>query len=266
MKSEHINEIKGFIILAVGMILLASFISFVPEDLSWYTSYPNIPAHNLIRITGAYLAGSFFFVFGYSAYSLVVFLFFWSWNKFCSREIRFTAPKLISSLVLMSVVSSLLAMIAVKDLETRFERGGTVGLVISAFLIRYLGPTGAYIILSVLGALALIIAGEFLITPLFIKFFGQLQGVSGILQEKIKDKKFEMTRPQLKAGAPLLKKKDNESLEKEKSKKVGVEDKKEDEKKLEPNIKSSETKPEKPKITIALPSIFKAKDEKKEEE
>ncbi len=256
MKQEHINEIKGFIILAVGMILLASFISFVPDDLRWYTSFPNIPAHNLIRITGAYLAGSSFFIFGYSAYSLVVFLFFWSWNKFCSREIRFTVPKLISSLVLMGVLSSLLAMIAVKDLGTRFERGGTVGLVISDFLVHYLGPTGAYIILSVLGALALIIAGEFLITPLFVKFLGRLQGVGGILQEKIKDKKFEIPRQQLKPAA-VLKKKEIEDFQKEKPKKNLIEDKKEEE---------PEPKPEKPKITIALPSVFKAKEEKKEED
>ena len=78
MKQEHINEIKAIIILAVAAILLASLVSFVPEDLPWYVSQPNIPAKNLIRGTGAYVAGSLFFVFGYSAYFMVVFLFFWS--------------------------------------------------------------------------------------------------------------------------------------------------------------------------------------------
>ena len=62
MKKEHINEIKGIIILALGIILLASLVSFVPEDLSWFTSNPNVPAHNWIRITGAYIAGLSFFI------------------------------------------------------------------------------------------------------------------------------------------------------------------------------------------------------------
>jgi len=100
MKEEHINEIKAVIIFAFGIIFLASFVSFIPEDLSWYTSNPNVPAKNLIRITGAYAAGSLFFVFGYSAYALVAFLFFWSWNKFVSRELHFTFAKLISFLIL----------------------------------------------------------------------------------------------------------------------------------------------------------------------
>ncbi|VAW14071.1 hypothetical protein MNBD_BACTEROID05-881 [hydrothermal vent metagenome] len=95
MKEEHINEIKAIIILAFGMIFLASLISFVPDDLPWYTSNPNVPTQNLIRITGAYLSGTLFFVFGYSSYFLVVFLFFWAWNKFTSQEISFTVSKLI---------------------------------------------------------------------------------------------------------------------------------------------------------------------------
>ena len=49
MKHEHVNEIKGIIILACGLILLASLISFVPEDLPWYASQPNIPVKNLIK-------------------------------------------------------------------------------------------------------------------------------------------------------------------------------------------------------------------------
>ena len=93
MKEEHINEIKAIVILAVGVILLLSLLSFVPEDLSWYTSTPNIPAKNWIRATGAYTAGSLLFVFGYSAYASVAFLFFWSWNKFASRELRFSFSK-----------------------------------------------------------------------------------------------------------------------------------------------------------------------------
>ena len=72
MRTEHLNEIKGIIILALALILLASLLSYVPEDLIWYTSHPNSPAHNLIRVTGAYTAGALFFLVGYSSYLIVM--------------------------------------------------------------------------------------------------------------------------------------------------------------------------------------------------
>ena len=78
MKRQYLDEIKGIIILALAALLLASLISFAPEDVSWYTSHPNNPARNLIRVVGAYIASGMFFVFGYSSFFVVVFLFFLS--------------------------------------------------------------------------------------------------------------------------------------------------------------------------------------------
>jgi len=186
MKQEHINEIIAILVLALGMILLASLISFVPEDLSWYTSNPNIPAKNLIRITGAYIAGAAFFVFGLSAYALVVFLFFWSWNKFTSREIRFTIAKFISFFVLFCVISSLLSVSGPQETTVRFERAGLVGILLADFLVHYLGRIGAYIVLFTLGTLALILTGEFLVTPVFLSLFQQLRGFVESIMARIK--------------------------------------------------------------------------------
>ena len=154
MKQEHINEIKSIIIFAVGVILLCSLLSFVSDDLPWIISYPNIPARNWIGITGAYLAGAMFFTFGFSSYAIVFFLFFWSWIKFSLRQIKFSTAKLLSSLVFLGVLSSLLAMIGLQDPTERFERGGITGLLISDFLVRYIGSTGAYITLFVFGTLS----------------------------------------------------------------------------------------------------------------
>ena len=163
MKKEHINEIQGIVVLAIGLILLASFISFVPEDLSWYTSSPNIPAKNLIRVVGAYIAGIFFFLLGYSSYFLVAFFLFWSWNKFSSRDLEFTWTKIASSLVLFGVVSSVFSMTGSQMATFRFERGGNIGFMSADFLVKYLGWAGAYIILLTLGALTLVVTGEFLV-------------------------------------------------------------------------------------------------------
>ena len=147
MKKEHINEIQGIVVLALGLILLASLFSFSPEDLSFYTSQPNVPAQNWIRIVGAYVAGILFFILGKSSYFLAAFLFFWSWNKFSSRNVNFNAQKLISSIILFAVISSLFSMTGPQTAILRFQRAGMVGFVCSDFLVKCLGWTGAYIVL-----------------------------------------------------------------------------------------------------------------------
>ena len=176
MKREHIlNEIEGIVILAAALTLLASLVSFVPEDLPWYASPPNVPAKNLIKIFGAYLAGGLFWAIGNSAYALVVILFFLSWNKFTLKELKFSNSKFISVIVLICVLSSLFSMIGPKAHTLRFQRSGVIGLVVSDFFIKYAGPVGAYIFLTTLGLLSLVIIGEFLISPFLFKAVGMFK-------------------------------------------------------------------------------------------
>lgn len=192
MKKEHINEIKGVVILAISLILFASLISFTPEDLPWYTSHPNVPSQNLIRIVGAYAAGSLLFVFGYSSYFLVLFFFFWSWNKFSSRDIPFTWLKLIFSLLLFCVISSLFGMAGSEESIARFQRAGIIGFVCSDFLIQYIGRTGAYIILFSLGILTLILTGEFLVSPLFFKGIMRGQEILAAVRAKFQEQRMRV--------------------------------------------------------------------------
>ncbi len=216
MKQEHINEIKAIVILSIGMILLASLVSFVPEDLPWYTAVPNSPAHNFIRITGAYLAGILLFVFGYSSYVLVVILFFWSWNKFSSREIDFTFSKFISSLTLFAVLSSLFSMLGPQESTLRFKRAGVVGYVISDFLIRYIGRVGASIILITLAILSLILIGEFLVAPLLMMLLEKAKEMSVGFKEYVASR--ELALPEMRSKFDLSRILKNKS----KKKKAGL--------------------------------------------
>jgi len=61
VKEKRINEFKGVILIAAGLIILAALLSFDVNDLWWYSSHPNIPAHNLIKSFGAVLAGILMF-------------------------------------------------------------------------------------------------------------------------------------------------------------------------------------------------------------
>ena len=168
MKLEHLNEIKGIVILALSLILLASLISFTPTDLSWFTSKPNLHAENWIGIAGAYGAGILFFLVGLSAYFLVGIGVFFSWNKFTSRDLPFNFFKFLSIIILFTVAAALFSFFAGDRGGARFTSGGIIGVVFSSFLVGYFQPLGALIILITLGSLALIVTGEFLVSPFFI--------------------------------------------------------------------------------------------------
>ena len=187
MKLEHVNEIKGIIILALSLILLASLVSFTPQDVSWYTSKPNVHPQNWIGPSGAFIAGAFFFIGGLSAYFLVAIGFFWSWNKFASREIPFNFLKFIILIALFIVISSLLALYGDQADGQRFLRGGLVGTIFSNFLLVSCKPLGASILLFAIGALCLVGLGEFLVSPFFIWLFRMASsGTLGVIS-KAKD-------------------------------------------------------------------------------
>ena len=168
MKLEHLNEIKGIVILALSLILLASLVSFTPVDLAWFTSKPNLHAQNWIGIAGAYTAGMLFFLVGLSAYFFVGIGIFFSWNKFTSRDLHFNFFKFLSTVILFVVMAALFSFFAGSDGSARLTSGGIIGVVFSNFLVGYFQPLGALIILLTLGALALIVTGEFLVSPFFV--------------------------------------------------------------------------------------------------
>lgn len=166
MKIEHLNEIKGIIILAITLIVLASLVSFTPHDLPWFSSTPFNPTHNWVGIAGAYCAGILFFGLGYSAYFLVIIGVFLSWNKFVHRDIQFSILKSISLVILFVVMATLLALTGSEEPRDHFLRGGAIGLGFGDFLVTYWSRFGAFMLLITIGALALVVTGEFLLSGL----------------------------------------------------------------------------------------------------
>ncbi len=208
MKLEHLNEIKGIVILALSLILLASLVSFTPMDLDWFTSKPNSHAHNWIGIAGAYGAGIFLFLVGNSAYFLVGIGVFFSWNKFTSRDLPFNFFKFLSILILFAVTAGLFSFFAGGEPGVRFTSGGVIGVVFSSFLVEYWRPLGALIILFTLGALALVVTGEFLVSPFFLwlvkSVFQLFQRIfKGVPIPKISQRHYEMEQGD--KGGPKVK-------------------------------------------------------------
>ena len=164
MKERRLNEIKGVILIALGLIVLASLVSFTPFDLSFYTSHPNTPPKNLIRSSGAYLAGTILFLFGWASYIIPLFVLFFGAILFRQEMPDLRLPKILGFLVLLLSLSSIIGISGVSNEVIRFSRGGFLGFAISRFVTAYFGSLGAYIIFITLGLLSLALTTEVLIS------------------------------------------------------------------------------------------------------
>jgi S-DNA-T family DNA segregation ATPase FtsK/SpoIIIE len=68
LSGQKKNEIFGLVFLALSVLLFVALVSYDPNDLPFYTSYPNQQIRNLIGIIGAYIAGVLFFFLGASSF------------------------------------------------------------------------------------------------------------------------------------------------------------------------------------------------------
>lgn len=162
MKEKRINEFKGVILFAAGLIILASLISFDPNDLGFYTSHPNVPIKNLIKSFGAHLALAVFFLFGFSSFIIPVFILWWGIKLFQNQPPILRVARFIGGFLFMVSTSSLIGLVTAYSPD--FYKYGVVGFITSKFVVTYFGKVGAYILFSTLILLSLALVTEVLIS------------------------------------------------------------------------------------------------------
>jgi DNA segregation ATPase FtsK/SpoIIIE, S-DNA-T family len=187
VKEKRINEFKGVILVAAGLIILASLISFDVNDLSWYTSHPNIPPHNLIRTFGALLAGIFMFFFGYASFVAPLFILWTGINFFRNEPPLVRVPRLIGLIVLMLSISSLIGLATIRHETVSMYRSGFTGFIISKFVVSYFGQLGGYILFIALILLSLALVTEVLISTFLMHTVNNAQlVVSSVMPDRKK--------------------------------------------------------------------------------
>jgi S-DNA-T family DNA segregation ATPase FtsK/SpoIIIE len=179
MKEKRIDEIKGLVCVAIGLILLASLISFTPFDLSFYTSNPNVPPQNLIRTFGAYLGWLFLFLFGWASYTVPLFIIWLGIDLFRQQKRHLRITRILGLIVLLLSISSFIGVAsAAKGTDTGvFSRAGFLGFVISGAVVKYFGRLGGYIIFSTLALLAFVLVTEVLISAFFLNIAKNIRAV-----------------------------------------------------------------------------------------
>ena len=178
MKEKRINEIKGIILVAVGCIVLASLISFVPNDLSFYTSHPNLSPRNLIGRFGAYLAWVMIFLFGrWTSYIIPLFLLWLGIKLFRDQDPYLRPARIIGLLLLLLSLSSFIGLLSLKNESVSFYRAGFLGFMICKSLIKGIGELGSYILFITLILVALTLVAEILISTFLLNAINKAKAV-----------------------------------------------------------------------------------------
>lgn len=179
MKQRRLNEIKGVILVALGLMILASLIN--PEsldDLSFYTSHPSTPPRNLLGIFGAYLGGIIVFLFGrLPSYIIPFFIILLGIEIFRQQEVDLRLPQTLGILVFLLSLSSLIAMTVSKNETAAFYFGGFLGFIISRFTLPYIGGVGSYIFFITLSILSFALVTNILISTFFSKVTRKLRSL-----------------------------------------------------------------------------------------
>ena len=169
MRERRLNEVRGVILVAAGLMVLASLVRFSRLDLAFYTSHPNIPPKNLLGIFGAYLGGIIVFFFGRPASFILPAFILLLGIKFFRQKIPYLSiPRILGIFILLLSISSLIGMFNISNEVNRFYYAGFFGAVISDFITSYFNRLGAFIIFLTFIILSLALVTEILISSLFI--------------------------------------------------------------------------------------------------
>ena len=176
MDKTRWNEIQAIILFAIAILIFASLATFSFQDLSIFTSKPNVPVKNFAGLFGVYIGGALFFLMGLSSYVMPLLVITWAVARLYGVTPQKVHFKLFGTFFLILASSSIFSIIGKGDNSFRFSLGGITGLVFSDFLIKYLGRGGAILVIIVLFLLSVLLATEFLLLPFLVNLFTKIKG------------------------------------------------------------------------------------------
>lgn len=169
-KESRRHEVIGVLLLALGLLLLISQLSYDPLDPSFSTLGSGSVVHNLAGRAGAYLTDTLFQLLGASAYLITFFFLLTGWRLLFKRYAPPTDRSLwrIGGLLLLlfsfSAFSSLWfwALLTIHAGPTLIGKaGGLAGYLITTLMLKYFAVWGTHILVT-----ACLIASVMLTTSL----------------------------------------------------------------------------------------------------
>jgi len=142
---RRLNEIVGFLLLSLGLVMLLSLVSYHTQDPSFDTAAASRPL-NLVGYPGSYLSDLFFQMFGATAllFPLLTFLLSWKWIR--SEELQAGGVKMFGSVLLTLALSAGLSFAPLRLFAGTIQIGGTLGLTLANYLVDSLNVIGALVV------------------------------------------------------------------------------------------------------------------------
>jgi len=233
MTKDKKDLIVSIGLFVLALLLLAGMISYSPYDIGFETSTPNIHIRNYIGIIGAYTAWAVFKLIGYAGFFIPFLFVVWGIGTLAERLTGRKTYRILGILFLFSASSAFFSLTARPDSVLMVQRGGLLGFLLTdRFLLDYLGAVGGYIVTISLSALALLVATEFLILPVFSLLFMKLWAVADKIGKARKPKSATgysrtekpVSGPRLRPAVKIEKKETRERIEEESKTKVEAEE------------------------------------------
>ena len=178
------HEIIGIVLVALGILLFLSLISYHPMDPSFfsYTSSKMKGVHNWMGVVGSYISGFLFQAFGLPSFLIPCVLGIFAFSFIFRWEWKVPFIKLAGWGVILLITSSLFSLWLkpLRFYQQDVLAGGFVGEILSRILVRYFNVSGATIL-----SLVILILSFVLGTGLsFISLVRHsARGVSGLVEK-----------------------------------------------------------------------------------
>jgi S-DNA-T family DNA segregation ATPase FtsK/SpoIIIE len=157
------KEIKGMVLVVVGLFLMLSLVTFHGDDLSFNSYSSAMKTHNLGGRFGAQLADVALQLFGMASYGIPLTLFYLAYRTFRFNEVRWRYYKVAAFLTMLICVSALFAfnLEFTSFLGQRVPTGGALGFKTAELLKRAFGTFGALLIILPLLAVSIMVLSRF---------------------------------------------------------------------------------------------------------
>ncbi|MCG2713170.1 MAG: DNA translocase FtsK [Candidatus Omnitrophica bacterium] len=177
MSEKQIRIIWFIILIGICAFLLISFVSYDPSDIPFNTSNPNVYIKNFSGYVGSYLVWSLLICVGWSAYLIPVLFCLWAVGKIMGRSTHKFYTKFFGFLFAIWSFSAIMSTLTSSYNVSRVATGGVVGFYTSLSLSRYFGEVGTMVILGTIFILSILLATEFLVLPVLLRFSKTIAGI-----------------------------------------------------------------------------------------
>ncbi len=148
------NEIVGILLVALGIFLFLSLVSYSPVDPSLFSyASPKVKdIHNWMGIVGAYISSLLFQGVGFPSFFIPLLLGLYACSFIFPWQVEHLSLKLVGWLAILLATSSLfgLWLKPIRFFPHDILVGGFLGEILSRSLVRYFNPPGATILLLVI--------------------------------------------------------------------------------------------------------------------